>query len=149
MMKLLALIVVIACLYVGYTRENWLPRLTARPQITAASSQSDRILANAFQSQRSNLQVIGQGVVTTILPDDNDGDRHQRFILQLQSEQTLLVAHNIDLAPRLAPLNKGDTVQFYGEYEWNAKGGVIHWTHHDPNRRHPAGWLKHRGRMYQ
>jgi hypothetical protein len=84
-----------------------------------------------------------------ILPDDNDGSRHQRFILELDSGQALLIAHNIDLAPRINDLDKGDTVAFYGEYEWNSKGGVIHWTHNDPNYRHIDGWLKHRGRTYQ
>ena len=43
----------------------------------------------------------------------------------------------------------GDTVQFYGEYEWNKKGGVMHWTHKDPRNRHTHGWLKHNGRVYE
>ena len=98
---------------------------------------------------RSGQQVSGQGTVSHILSDDNDGSRHQRFILRLDSGQTLLIAHNIDLAPRVSGLRKGDVVRFYGEYEWNDKGGVIHWTHHDPQGRHADGWLEHEGRRYQ
>ena len=83
------------------------------------------------------------------MPDDNYGSRHQRFILKLNSGQTLVVAHNIDLAPKLHSLKESDVVTFNGEYEWNSKGGVLHWTHRDPKGRHVAGWLKHNGRMYQ
>ena len=98
---------------------------------------------------RAGEQVRGSGVVTRILPDDNDGSRHQRFILRIESGRTLLVAHNIDLAPRIASLREGDRVAFYGEYEPNDKGGVIHWTHRDPQGRHVGGWLEHRGRRYE
>ena len=84
-----------------------------------------------------------------VLPDDNDGDRHQRFIIRLASGKTLLVAHNIDIAPRVSPLSEGDTVEYRGEFVWNDKGGVVHWTHHDPSGHHPAGWLKHAGQTFQ
>jgi hypothetical protein len=84
-----------------------------------------------------------------VLSDDNDGSRHQRFILRLATGESLLVAHNIDLAPRVTGLQVGDTVSFNGEYEWNERGGVIHWTHHDPRGSHVGGWVEHNGRRYE
>ncbi len=110
---------------------------------------NDAVLQQAYQSQQSDLQVQGLGQVVKVLPDDNDGSRHQKFILKLNSGQTLLVAHNIDLAPRIPNLKVGDSVEFYGEYEWNKKGGVLHWTHKDPQNRHAHGWLKHNDQVYE
>ncbi|TXZ03641.1 DUF3465 domain-containing protein [Vibrio cholerae] len=110
---------------------------------------NDSVLQQAYQSQQSDLQVQGFGKVVKVLPDDNDGSKHQKFILKLNSGQTLLVAHNIDLAPRIPNLQVGDSVEFYGEYEWNKKGGVLHWTHKDPQNRHAHGWLKHNGQVYE
>lgn len=109
----------------------------------------DRKLGNAFKNQQSDIQVKGSGTVLRLLPDDNDGSRHQKFILRLANQQTLLVAHNIDLAPRISNLKVGDRVEFYGEYEWTQKGGVMHWTHKDPRNKHAHGWLKHKGKVYQ
>lgn len=103
----------------------------------------------AFASHKSDVQVKSVGIVLRVLIDDNDGSRHQKFILKLVSGQTILIAHNIDLAPRIDGIGKGDTLEFYGEYEWSSKGGVLHWTHHDPQNRHVPGWLKHKGRVYQ
>jgi hypothetical protein len=93
--------------------------------------------------------ITGRGTVTRLLADDNEGSRHQRFVLELPSGRTLLVAHNIDLAPRIDALAVGDAVAFRGEYEPNDRGGVLHWTHHDPAGRHPGGWLRHRDRRYE
>ncbi len=117
--------------------------------IPSVSMANDQVLKQAYQSQQSDVQVRGSGVVMRVLRDDNVGSRHQKFILKLESRQTLLVAHNINLAPRVANLNVGDRIEFNGEYEWNSKGGVLHWTHHDPQGRHEGGWLKHNGRTYQ
>jgi hypothetical protein len=109
----------------------------------------DQVLSEAFQQQQSDLQVEDQGIVIKLLPDDNSGSRHQKFIVRLNSGQTVLIAHNIDLAAKINGLREGDEIAFYGEYKWNTKGGTVHWTHHDPQGRHAPGWLKHGGQVYQ
>lgn len=109
----------------------------------------DAALGRAFANKTSDIQVKGRGKVISLLADDVSGSRHQRFIVRLASGQTLLISHNIDIAPRIAGLKVGDTVRFYGEYVWNAKGGLIHWTHHDPQGRHVTGWVIHNGKTYK
>jgi hypothetical protein len=115
----------------------------------AQTNHADSLVQRAFTNRLSDLQVELRGRVAKVLADDRVGSRHQRFILRLDSGQTLLVAHNIDLAPRLEALAVDDRVELYGEYEWNARGGVIHWTHRDPQGSHADGWIRHRGRLYQ
>lgn len=112
-------------------------------------SVDDDPIGRAFASGASDVQVAGEGTVIRLLADDLNGSRHQRFIVQLESGQTLLISHNIDIAPRIDGLEIGDGVRFNGEYVWNAKGGVIHWTHHDPRGRHVAGWVIHKGKTYK
>ncbi len=128
---------------------HFTPLQTSSNMESAQSNDSDSKLSNAFESRANNLQIEGSGRVVVLLSDDNDGSRHQRFIVRLNSGQTLLIAHNIDLASRIDDLLEGDTIRFYGQYEWNEKGGVIHWTHNDPSGTHVAGWLMYKGIKYQ
>lgn len=110
---------------------------------------SSGIIENAYRNRTSSLLVKETGTVSKILADDNKGSRHQRFIVRLQSGHTVLIAHNIDLAPRISNLREGDQITFAGQYEWNEQGGVVHWTHHDPARRHAGGYLLHNNVYYQ
>jgi Protein of unknown function (DUF3465) len=120
-----------------------------RPSGRKVPAADDSPIGRAFARHASDVQVQGEGTVTRVLSDDLIGDRHQRFILRLASGQTVLVTHNIDIAPRVDALKEGDVVRFSGEYVWNEKGGVIHWTHHDPKGRHVAGWVKYNGKTFQ
>jgi hypothetical protein len=115
----------------------------------AEAPTGDAVFARAFEDRARDLQVEGQGAVVRILKDDTEGGRHQRFIVRLASGQTLLIAHNIDVAPRVEGLRRGDGVAFRGVYEWSDEGGTIHWTHRDPDGRHAAGWIRYDGRTYQ
>jgi hypothetical protein len=154
-MKKLLLLAVAAV--AGYAILNERPAFLSGPAphaaVTSLAEQDvgsgGSAIADAFARRQSDVQVSGEGKVIRLLPDDADGSRHQKFILRLGGGQTVLVSHNIDLAPRVSELTTGDSVGFSGEYEWNEKGGVVHWTHRDPRGAHVAGWLRHNGRLYQ
>lgn len=120
-------------------------------EITGTVASADTIssaVEHAFAAKRSDVQVSGKGKVIKLLADDNKGSRHQKFLVKINAQQTLLFAHNIDLAPRV-PLQIGDEVSFNGEYVYNPKGGIIHWTHHAPQGDHEAGWVMLNGQKYQ
>ena len=144
----LRLIVAVLFIAVGLWRlyEAQSPDGAATP---AVRDTDNAAIAMAYERGQSDLWVDGSGRIVRILEDDLEGSRHQRFIVEVSDDQTVLIAHNIDLAPRIPGLERGDRVGFHGEYEWNEKGGVVHWTHHDPRRRHPGGWLDHDGRRYE
>jgi hypothetical protein len=143
MKKLIVLIVAMVLGY-GIVQEQGFS-----PPVPVPSAYVNDVLLDAQIRQISDLQLTGQGVVVKVLRDDLDGSKHQRFILDVGSGNTVLVSHNIDLAPRVDNIAEGDNIEFAGEYKWNSKGGVVHWTHHDPAGRHPEGWIRHHGRTYK
>ena len=119
--------------------------------VSPASIESGSVsqIDEAFSNRQSDLIVVEEGRVIKVLSDDTKGSQHQRFLVQLNSGLTVLIAHNIDLAPRVSRVKSGDVIRFKGEYEWNEKGGVVHWTHHDPAKRHAGGWIELDGKRYE
>lgn len=124
---------------------------TARNEaaIATGSALPADAVETAFVNRQSGLFLEVDGVVARILSDDTRPPRHQRFIVELDSGRTLLVAHNIDLADRIDNIEVGAPVRLFGEYEWNDKGGVLHWTHHDPQGRKDGGWIDYDGVRYR
>ncbi len=117
-----------------------------------ASAQAAPTPREAFETRRSGVWLRFRGDVVRILKDDLKGTRHQRFIVRLPGGMTLLVSHNIDLAPRVPvriPLKKGGIIEGFGLYEWNPKGGLVHWTHRDPDKKIPGGWIGYGGKLYR
>jgi len=147
-MKKYLLILIVGIAVYGFVQQPQIS-FSIRSFFSSENSTSDIALENAFKSKQSDIQVGGSGKVIKILPDDTQGRRHQKFILKLNSGQTILIAHNIDISQRISALDIGDHINFYGEYDWNSKGGVVHWTHQDPGGVHEGGWLNHGGKIYQ
>jgi hypothetical protein len=147
-MKKYTIVLLMILFIAGASVATYAYNLSAKESAALVES-SDWVIKQAFLTKKSGLQVQGQGILTRLLADDLSGDRHQRFILRLNSGQTLLMAHNIDIAPRLDGLKIGGLIIFYGQYEWNTQGGFVHWTHHDLNSKHINGWLKYKNKTYQ
>ena len=149
----LILLLVSACSQTNNTLEGNKPEPAKDAQAEQAVNQHNaptlRSVDALFKSQTSKVQVEDKGVVSKLLKDDTRGLKHQKFLVKVASGQVVLIVHNIDLAGRLDNIAVGDTVEFRGEYVYNPKGGLVHWTHHDPQKKHYAGWIKHNGHTYE
>jgi hypothetical protein len=55
---------------------------------------------------------------------------------------------NVDLTGPV-PLTEGEDVEVRGAYVYDPGGGLIHYTHRDPNGRHPAGFVRTANALYK
>jgi len=123
-------------------------RSTSKDSISnKVQQQAVKKIRAAASDTNAQFWITIQGDVVKLLKDDRKGSQHQKFLIKIAPDITLLVAHNIDLAPR-APVKKGDEISLHGLYEWNNRGGVMHWTHHDPKGRKKGGWIQVNGKKY-
>ena len=146
----LLLFIAIGCfLYVTVWHYRPIKGHGSTQQAISSDSSHDFILQDAFARRLNDIQVEGEGKISKLLPDDTGGIRHQKMIVVLNSGQSILLAHNIDLAGKIDSIRLGGIIAFKGEYVWSEKGGLVHWTHHDPKGHHVAGWLKYNEKIYQ
>ena len=149
----LILLLVSACSQANNTVDANKPEPAKDAQAEQAANQHNapalRSVDALFKSQVSKVQVEDKGIVSKLLKDDTRGLKHQKFLAKVASGQVVLIVHNIDLAARIDNIVVGDAVEFRGEYVYNEKGGLVHWTHHDPKKKHYAGWIKHNGHTYE
>lgn len=114
------------------------------------STDADTIpVENLFYNRFSDIQVLVSGEVISILPNDTQSDRYQRFVLQMANDQTIVVSHNTEIADPIENLQVGDMVSVYGEFIWNSEGGVVQRTFHDPSGQTVDGWVERDGVIYQ
>jgi len=115
----------------------------------AAAQPDDAAIVSDFHNHQSNVEVTADGTVVRLLPDRTSATgTHEQFIVKLVSgDITIEVEHNISIAARV-PVALGDHVIVHGEYIWNAQGGLIHFTHHDPKGTHEGGYIQDNGKTY-
>jgi hypothetical protein len=152
---------IVIVLVIGQQR-GWLgarnPR-TANPSGTSNTSTTSTApptsgagaIEAAFRLRRSDVWVEASGVVVKSLPDDRQGEPHQKMLVRIDGGAgiTVLIAHNLSAAARV-PAREGDRIRFRGEYEWTDKGGTIHFTHApELQRREPGGWVEFESVRYE
>ena len=72
---------------------------------------------------------------------------HETFTVNTAGGPVQIV-DNVAIAPRV-PVRPGDRVEVRGELVHDpGRIPVVHWTHHDPQGKHVAGFIELRGRVY-
>jgi|GEM_PF-2282317 Protein of unknown function (DUF3465). len=117
------------------------------PAGTAGNALNYSQVLDAQSRQGQSVPITVTANVFRLLPDDRRGSPHERFLIQLPNGSTVLIAHNINLAAYV-PLAEGDLVTICGEFIWNQKGGVVHYTHRPTNVRHKGGYIDFNGKRY-
>jgi hypothetical protein len=110
----------------------------------------DEAVCRAFHAGTSAFEVVADGRVVSLLGTNaGPSGAHEGFLLHLGSgcDLTLRVETNVGFTGPI-PLHVGENVVVKGEYEYEALGGVIHWTHRETHGRHPSGYVEAAGRYY-
>src|SRR5215470_15934892 len=119
MRKLIAFVGLVGVIYALAVQHGAFNRAAATteipPTISASETAGTRArpacdesaLAAAYRNRESRVEVCGHGLIARVLKDDTQGTRHQRFVVRLPIGQTILIAYNYDLAPRIDGLRAG------------------------------------------
>lgn len=93
------------------------PSYTDRKRQTTNLQCNNAAINQAYQAKNPSVkrQVLGCGTVIKVLKDDNEGSRHQKFLVKIDNYPniTVLIAHNIDLAPRIEGIETKNPIRFY------------------------------------
>ncbi|MBD5654093.1 MAG: DUF3465 domain-containing protein [Candidatus Eremiobacteraeota bacterium] len=122
------------------------------PAATSADAGNGAIY-DAWRAGRSHVEVTASGTIARVL-----GTRpgrisaHEGFLLHLRGAAgrglTVRVEDNVDFTGAI-PLQPGADVVARGEYVYDSRGGIVHYTHRDPRGRHAAGYVETGGKLYQ
>jgi hypothetical protein len=121
--------------------------LAALAACASGATNVQSALAACASNSAAHAQVyIPNARVTRVLGiRESRSGAHEGFIISA-SGRSFKVEDNVEITGRI-PLHRGDAVSLLGQLECD--DDVIHWTHHDPAGRHPAGYVKVNGATYE
>lgn len=89
--------------------------------------------------EREGRSGLHEGFIVAVPPYAPNGSQEQGV------SRPYRVEDNVDITGPI-PLHSGERVDVLGQFECD--DSVIHWTHRDPRGRHPSGYIKANGRLY-
>jgi hypothetical protein len=107
-------------------------------------------LSSALARPAPSEVTFGATVLSTphFFYGSNTHAMHEEFRVRSDDGHALDVVDNVKLAPRV-PVNPGDHIEVRGELvPSTSRGPLVHWTHADPARVHPDGYIELNGRLY-
>ncbi|NUN05797.1 MAG: DUF3465 domain-containing protein [Bdellovibrio sp.] len=109
---------------------------------------SDNDIVRAVNDRRRVNYVEGGSLtVTKVLPNDEDGRKHQKWMVRLSNGNTMQAVYNSDMCPEV-PVKVGDVIAMGGMFLWTNSGPMLHWLHHDPRGNRPDGYVYVNGKYY-
>ncbi|MDG0816825.1 DUF3465 domain-containing protein [Bdellovibrio svalbardensis] len=113
-----------------------------------ALAKDDSALIRAIHDDRGvNYIEAGQMVVEEILPDDNQGLPHQKWLVRLSDNSSVELVYNSDMGDRV-PLQVGEVMSAGGQLIMAQQGPLLHWLHSDPKQHRPDGYVYVNGTYY-
>ncbi|MEK7432485.1 MAG: DUF3465 domain-containing protein [Cyanobacteriota bacterium] len=136
------------------SNQQVLTDLSVNQDISVAQKTKKTIIQLTQQPQNIVEHGVYFGTVTEKLPDDNDGLKHEVFMIKMTQgkykEKIVKVAHDTSYAPYIEELKAGDNLEIKGDLIINATPEmVLHWTHKSDNPKHPSGYIKLNGKVYE
>lgn len=109
---------------------------------------SDNDIIRAVNDRRRvNYVEGGSMTVTKVLPDDDYGRKHQKWMVRLTNGEVMQAVYNSDMCPEV-PVRVGDVIAMGGMFLWTSSGPMLHWLHHDPRGTRPDGYVYVNGKYY-
>ena len=120
---------------------------------TSSGGDDNGAIYDSWRAGRSHVEVTASGSVARVLGvRSGRSGAHEGFLVHLTGSSgrglTVRVEDNVDLTGPI-PLEPGDAVTLRGEYIFDRRGGIIHYTHRDPRGRHPDGFVRVGDRVYR
>ena len=118
-----------------------------KPSFVDEKASDNDIIRAVNDRRRVNYVEGGSMTVTRVLPDDDDGRKHQKWMVRLSNGKTLQAVYNSDMCPEV-PIKVGDVIAMGGMFLWTNSGPMLHWLHHDPRANRPDGYVYVNGNYY-